>query len=288
MDIVMNKMQLRIIYHIRQAKKISFLNLYKKIFYNKEFIGTSYEAIFRVELAHLCDAQFIKVFTNKGDDINKLFNLEDADNTDHMKTMWLSLFRQLNKSNKSGSDKDEPLNIFLSLTEHFYETQQLLGFSITDEMNYLHEQIGRHLILGEVKPHLKPKVFVMMPFDEHILPVYEDHIKKVCDKIGYSCKRADDISSSNNIINDIWSLIYNADIIICDCTNKNPNVFYELGIAHGIGKNVICITQNTEDIPFDIRQIRYIKYEYNPRGMTEFEQKLEQYIATTDQLSLFI
>ena len=89
-------------------------------------------------------------------------------------------------------------------------------------------------------------------------------------------------------MNDIWSLINNADIIICDCTGKNPNVFYELGLAHAIGKNVICITQNTEDIPFDIKHIRYIKYEYNPRGMTKFEKTLGQYIASINKTSLLI
>jgi len=46
-----------------------------------------------------------------------------------------------------------------------------------------------------------------------------------------------------------------------------------------IGKSVICITQNEADIPFDIRSIRYLKYEYTPKAMTQFEEKLERYLA---------
>ena len=133
--------------------------------------------------------------------------------------------------------------------------------------------------MGEINPRLESKVFVIMPFKDDFNPIYEDHIVSVCKKLKYTCTRADLIDSPNVIINDIWSHINNADIIICDCTQKNPNVFYELGLAHALGKKVICITQNADDIPFDIKQIRYIKYEYNPRGMKEFEVTLKRYLV---------
>ena len=87
------------------------------------------------------------------------------------------------------------------------------------------------------------------------------------------------ILNTKSIVNYIWSLIFSAQIVICDCTGKNPNVFYELGLAHSLGKKTICITQNSNDIPFDIKHLRYIKYEYTPRGMKKFEEKLEQYVA---------
>jgi hypothetical protein len=98
----------------------------------------------------------------------------------------------------------------------------------------------------------KTDIFVIMPFDDKLKPVFDDHIKKVCKNLQLSVKRADDIFAPNIIINDIWSLLFNSIIIICDCTGKNPNVFYELGMAHTIGKKVIIITQNQKDIPFDI------------------------------------
>jgi len=53
---------------------------------------------------------------------------------------------------------------------------------------------------------------------------------------------------------------------LCDCTGRNPNVFYEAGIAHTLGREVILITQNEQDIPFDLRHRRYIRYLDNVEG----------------------
>lgn len=66
-----------------------------------------------------------------------------------------------------------------------------------------------------------------------------------------------------------------ARIVIADLTGKNPNVFYEVGVAHTVGENVILITQRIEDVPFDLRHLRHIQYEYTPRGMIVFEQRLK-------------
>jgi hypothetical protein len=78
---------------------------------------------------------------------------------------------------------------------------------------------------------------------------------------------------------DIWNAIAASKIIIADCTGKNPNVFYEIGIAHTLGRPVILITQNPEDVPFDVRHFRYIRYELTPRGMKAFEKTLEATLA---------
>ena len=172
-------------------------------------------------------------------------------------------------------------NIIISLTDYFYRIQDVIGFSITDiyEKASNSSSIFVRPIWGEPDKKIICDIFVIMPFDTKLTPVYEDHISKVCKNIGLDCMRADLTLNTGTIVNDIWSLIYNAQIIICDCTGKNPNVFYELGIAHALGKKTICITQNSADIPFDIKHLRYIEYEYTPRGMIEFENKLEEYIA---------
>ena len=75
-------------------------------------------------------------------------------------------------------------------------------------------------------------------------------------------------------MDEVWQTIYESKIIIADCSGKNPNVFYEIGIAHTIGKPVILITNNRSDIPFDLSHIRYIVYDFTPRGMKEFEKAL--------------
>ena len=68
------------------------------------------------------------------------------------------------------------------------------------------------------------------------------------------------------IIQDVVSLIDKSRVVICDCTGRNANVFYEIGIAHTLGREVILITQNEADIPFDLRHLRYVKYLNNAEG----------------------
>jgi hypothetical protein len=94
-----------------------------------------------------------------------------------------------------------------------------------------------------------------------------------------SLARADDFYTNHAIMQDVWSAIYYARIIIADCTGKNPNVFYEIGIAHTLGRQTVLISQEIGDIPFDVRHIRSIVYEYTPRGMKEFEKKLEDTLS---------
>ncbi|MCA9886636.1 MAG: hypothetical protein KC708_26880, partial [Anaerolineae bacterium] len=76
------------------------------------------------------------------------------------------------------------------------------------------------------------------------------------------------------------SAIVKSQLIIADCTNRNANVFYELGMAHTLNKSVIMLTQNMKDIPFDIRHLRVIEYKYTPPGMRVFENSLQNAIKS--------
>jgi hypothetical protein len=120
------------------------------------------------------------------------------------------------------------------------------------------------------------KIFVAMPFLPELKPVYDDHILKVTKELGVSCKRGDDFFSGDSIMNEVWSAIYHSEVCIVDCTGRNPNVFYELGIAHTLGRKAILIAKSIDDIPFDVRHLRTIIYEYTPPGMAEFEGKLKK------------
>jgi hypothetical protein len=174
--------------------------------------------------------------------------------------------------------KENSLSVLL--TPSFGQLQETLGFSLSDLVKSLsYEALLMRPIFG--KPDAQPSadVFVLMPFAKEYAPVFDDHITNVCQRLKLDCRRADNIFASRDIMSDIWALIYNSSIIIADCTGRNPNVFYELGIAHTIGKNVVIITQNADDIPFDIRQIRYIEYKYTPRGMKAFEENLARFLS---------
>lgn len=101
-------------------------------------------------------------------------------------------------------------------------------------------------------------------------------IKQTCEKRGLECKKADDIWENATFIQDIFDLIFTCKVVIADFTGKNPNVFYEVGIAHTLGKTVIPITQSIDDVPSDLLHHRALKYLPNSQGYIDFSADLEK------------
>lgn len=122
-------------------------------------------------------------------------------------------------------------------------------------------------------------IALMMPFDTGFNAV-RDAVYSVAKELDLECKRADDIWEHSSIIQDIVSLIDRSRVVICDCTGKNPNVFYEAGIAHTLGREVVIIAQNDLDVPFDLRHLRYIKYLNNTQGLGELSSQIKNRIQT--------
>ena len=114
-------------------------------------------------------------------------------------------------------------------------------------------------------------VSVMMPFGAEFTPVYTA-LQKAATGIGLTCQRADDIWINHHVIQDIVDLIAKARVVVCDCSGRNPNVFYEIGIAHSLGKDVILITRSADDIPFDLRHLRFLTYLPNKEGLDELSK----------------
>ncbi len=110
-------------------------------------------------------------------------------------------------------------------------------------------------------------VAVMMPFEAKFDPVYRA-LKGAVNGLGMTCLRADDIWEHDHVIQDVVSLIGKAKVVICDLSGRNANVFYETGIAHTLGRDVILIAQTAADVPFDVAAIRYISYLSNRQGLT--------------------
>jgi hypothetical protein len=121
-------------------------------------------------------------------------------------------------------------------------------------------------------------ILVLMPFSNDLQHIYEEHIRAFCDRLGLTVARADDFFTVGSIMSDIWHAINHASLIIADCTGRNPNVFYEIGLAHARGKSAILITQNIDDIPFDLRHLRVITYDVTPSGLSHLEEALEKVI----------
>lgn len=121
--------------------------------------------------------------------------------------------------------------------------------------------------------------FVLMPLREPFIRIYENHVKPTLQKMGFRVIKADDIFTPTAIIDDIWQYINRARLIIADVTGRNSNVFYELGICHTVGKDVIILTQNEDDVPFDLRHLRYFKYVDNEEGWQVLRKNLEKAIS---------
>lgn len=117
--------------------------------------------------------------------------------------------------------------------------------------------------------------FVIMPFGEKWAADTFDTIKDACTKCHIKAKRADTIFDTGLIVDNIWKLINESGLIIADITKHNANVFYELGIAHTIGKKVILIRKKDgESPPFDIQFWRYYDYETSRTESKKFEETL--------------
>lgn len=128
-------------------------------------------------------------------------------------------------------------------------------------------------------------VFVLMPFEPGLTAVYNNIVKPAVESKGLVARRADDITSNNAIMNDIWKSICEARFIIADLSGRNPNVMYELGIAHTVGKETILIHQTGGDnkYPFDISHIRIIGYEDTAIGGAELRNKLNSTVDSVLQ-----
>jgi hypothetical protein len=106
----------------------------------------------------------------------------------------------------------------------------------------------------------KPFVFVLMPFSKDFDDIYAYGIKPACKEAGAYCERVDEQIYEESILERIYNQIQKSDLIVSDMTGRNPNVFYETGYAHALAKQVILLTQNVEDIPFDLKHYPHIVY----------------------------
>lgn len=113
--------------------------------------------------------------------------------------------------------------------------------------------------LGEVEN----SCFVVMPFSSLFQIEYEKIIQPALLELNIQCVRGDEIYTKQRIVDDIWNSIKKCRFVLAELTGKNPNVLYEIGLAHAIGKPVIIITRNGDDVPFDLKALRYLYYDVN-------------------------
>ncbi len=104
--------------------------------------------------------------------------------------------------------------------------------------------------------------FVVMPFGSPHGDYYEKVYKGAIEKAGLKPVRADaEIFGTGKIMDQIWSGISASRVLVAELTTRNPNVFYELGLAHALEKPVVLVSSNEDDVPFDLQHIRVIYYD---------------------------
>ncbi|MEH6345018.1 MAG: toll/interleukin-1 receptor domain-containing protein [Bermanella sp.] len=151
--------------------------------------------------------------------------------------------------------------------------------NLTDKMNELSDKINAFskspvLSRGEAKVEVDPSLcFVVMPFSpDELTEIYDCFVKPSIERgCNLRCERGDDMFGSNVVMDDIRQSIGKARIVIADLTDRNSNVFYEIGIAHALNKDVLLISQSMDDIPFDLRHLRVLIYNSRPRGLRDLE-----------------
>ncbi|HTW63254.1 MAG TPA: hypothetical protein VME17_01505 [Bryobacteraceae bacterium] len=124
----------------------------------------------------------------------------------------------------------------------------------------------------------RPRAFVVMQFAEPYDTFYREVIQKQAEAAGFEVFRIDEKAGPGVIFQDIQREIEKAEIVVAEITPANPNVFYELGYAHALGKPTILLAQRGVDLPFDIRSFRVVFYNDTIGGKTEVERNLRNHL----------
>jgi chaperonin GroEL len=122
------------------------------------------------------------------------------------------------------------------------------------------------------------RCFVLLPLRSPFLGYFDKIIKPAALEAGLTAVKADEIYGTRAVISDIWELIWTSRLAVAIVTDQNPNVNYELGMCHTLGVPTILVTEKSEDVPFDYRHRRYVRYTPREAG---WEQKLLEDLRST-------
>jgi tetratricopeptide (TPR) repeat protein len=132
---------------------------------------------------------------------------------------------------------------------------------------------------GSIHREIRPHAFVIMPFGKKkgadgslydFNAIYTQLIKPSLEAAGFESFRADEETSSGDILTDMFQELLLADLCICDMSVDNANVFYELGIRHAFRKRgIVHIQAGRAYMPFDVFNVRTIPYHLTAEGVPD-------------------
>lgn len=138
--------------------------------------------------------------------------------------------------------------------------------------NFFLENMGVHPDALSIKPK---SVFILTPFNDRYLNDYKA-IEQACINIGISVSRGDEERINGDILSYIVSQICSSQLIIANISGRNPNVFYELGIAQALGKPAIIVSKGAKDIPFDLKNRQIIIYD----SLSDLTSKIQKAVVS--------
>jgi hypothetical protein len=244
--------------------------------------------VFGYESAAKADANigFVSSFRKRGKEVRLEFQFDPAfpaiTQSSLEKLVWeLDIGEwELNRTHWAVKDVD----LFAELLKANLITEK--------QLNSSHFNTVKHDEAAPLPLEFRPTVFrfpnsgiendlisVMRPFNENFGTV-QSTLERACSELKLRCLDVNKVWGETEIIQDIFSLIYRSSVVICDFTDRNPNVFYEAGIAHTLGRQVIPIVQNNEDVPFDLKHHRYIMYEKSDDGLKDLHLRVSARLRT--------
>jgi hypothetical protein len=262
-----------VLWTIRSKGPVNFGKLFEFIVageYNSASTSAQGTAVFSLASAARSIAEDIKLLYDSG-----LIEIIDSKGNPLGKEVLDGNFRDLLSAKE---------DVSLRVSSRLEFLQELLKISISDYASGTQANIKIEPSFGKPRPGDWPDAFVIMPFQESLRPIYEEHILPVARALDLTCKRGDDFYSDDTIMDEVWSAIYYSKVCIAECTGLNANVFYEMGMAHTLGRSCILIAQTVEGLPFDIRHRRIIVYDTTPNGLRKFRENLRK--AIQDELGM--
>lgn len=124
----------------------------------------------------------------------------------------------------------------------------------------------------------KPFAFVIMPPRAEFDEFYADVITPILVDCGYEVERAQTLFDRPNALKQAVLNIYRADLVIADVTLPHAMVLYELGIAQGLLKPSLMISQRLDRLPVDLRSHRVLEYSTHYRKVSEFKSRLRAFV----------
>jgi hypothetical protein len=135
---------------------------------------------------------------------------------------------------------------------------------------------------------MEKTAFIIMPFSKtnsctetEWSEIFDEVFKPSLLDIGYNCERAQ--PETGSLIRTILKKLQDSFIVIADITDRNANVFYELGVRHALSKRTIIVAQDYKHIPSDLLGYWSIIYNTTPKGVTTFKKDIKRIIENIEK-----